>query len=75
MYKSKVTGKEYELKDVVFIRNLAQFEAYCANGGDDYLVDIFYDRTKEKNKMVFAFLKCEETRELYKKWNERALEH
>lgn len=72
--ESKLTRRKYNPEDVIYIGNWQQFIAYMANGADEHLVDVYYDGTKERNKMVFVFEKTDRTRELYRLWNLHLLE-
>jgi len=70
--RSKITGIEYDPtpnKEVVYVGNIEQFTRYMANGGDDYFIDMFFDRHNGKNKMTFVFLRNEYTKLLYERWN------
>lgn len=71
--KSIITKKEYDTDRAVYLRNWAQFEAYMANGCEEFLLDIYYDSSRPRNKMVFVFEKCPETRQAKEKWDAYAL--
>lgn len=74
--KSKVTGKEYAPENAVYIRNFLQFAAYMNAGAGEYLLDTFYDNSRnENNKIVFVFEKNKKTKELYALWNKHLLEY
>lgn len=69
---SKITGITYDPtpnKEVVYVGNVEQFTRYMANRGDEYFIDMFFDRHNGKNKMTFVFAKNDYTKELYEKWN------
>ncbi len=72
-YRSKVTQKEYHLKDVFFVASWKQFVLYMALGAEKDLADIYYDSGKQRNRMTFVFFKTPRTRELYQKWNNHEL--
>ena len=75
---SKITGKAYhpdDMKSVVYISNIKQVGAYIANGGDNEMLDILYDASKEQNRLVFVFAKNTVTRELYEAWNRHELQY
>lgn len=75
--RSKITGIEYNPipnKEIVYVGNFEQFTRYMANGGDDFFIDMFFDRHNCKNKMTFVFAKNDFTKNLYKKWNDFMLE-
>ena len=74
-YHSKVTGKDYDVDDVVFICNLLQVSSYIYAGAGDCLVDVLYDKSKTKNNLTFVFEKNARTKELFKLWNEHKLEY
>ena len=74
-YHSKVTGKYYDVYDVVFIGNIIQAGAYIYAGAGDCLIDVLYDKSKSKNKLTFVFEKNERTKELFKLWNDYKLEY
>nr|DAY89458.1 MAG TPA: hypothetical protein [Caudoviricetes sp.] len=72
---SKITGKTYDIYDAWYISNHVMYGAYLCNGGDEYLLDVLYDKSKEKNKMTFVFPKNEYMSELYDKWCKHELEY
>ena len=73
--ESKITGKQYDPEQVLYINFPPQVEAYMSNGGDEELLDVFYDtRKKVKYRMVYVFPKNEVMRNLYEAWKNRELE-
>jgi hypothetical protein len=75
--KSKITGKEYDTaKGVVYVSLLNQWVKYMANGAADYLVDIYYDPSKDRDyreRMVYVFEKNDFTADLKQKWDNHTL--
>lgn len=75
--RSKVTGKLYDpAKGVVYVGLLNQWVKYMANGAADYLVDIYYDPSKDvdyRERMVYVFEKNDFTAELKRKWDNHTL--
>lgn len=75
---SKITGKAYhpnDMRSVVYISNIKQVGAYIANGGDNELLDIFYDSSKPFNRLTFVFEINDVTRALYEAWNRHELDY
>lgn len=73
---SIITGKKYNIYDVVYITNFAQLGAYINNGGGKYLLDIVYDITKpQSKKLAFVFPRNEHTYDLFKKWERYELDY
>ena len=72
---SKVTGRAYHPDSAIYIANLRQAGAYMNNGGEQEVLDILYDPSKEFNKFIFVFEKNAVTRALYDKWNAHELEY
>jgi hypothetical protein len=75
--KSKVTGKEYDpARGVVYVSLLNQYVKYMANGAADYLVDIYYDASKDvdyRERMVYVFEKNDFTADLKRQWDNHTL--
>lgn len=75
--RSRVTGKEYDpARGVVYVSKLNQYVKYMANGAADYLVDIYYDGSKDidyRERMVYVFEKNDFTADLKRKWDDRTL--
>ena len=70
--KSKITGIEYDPtpnKEVIYVGNMEQFTRYMANGGDDYFIDMYFDKFNGKNRVTYVFAKNDYTKKLYEKWN------
>jgi ribosomal protein S2 len=61
---SSVTGKPFEIEDVVYFRNLYQSAFYLSHGAK--IVDVFSD---SQGKIVFVFAKSQHN-ELIKLWME-----
>lgn len=75
--KSKITGKSYDpARDVVYVSLLNQYVKYMANGASDYLVDIYYDSSKDvdyRERMVYVFEKNDFTADLKTRWDNHTL--
>ena len=74
-YHSKVTNRDYDVQNVVFIGNIIQAGSYINAGAGDCLVDVLYDKSKPKNKLIFVFEKNDRIRELLKLWNDYKLDY
>ena len=74
---SKVTGKEYDpAHGVVYVSLLNQWVKYMANGAADYLIDIYYDPSKDRDyreRMVYVFEKNDFTADLKRRWDNHTL--
>lgn len=65
--KSEVTGKEYEPKNCVFIRNVAQASKYLKAKAELLDLTVAYD-----NRLTFVFSQ-KDTYNLYQKWSQNKL--
>lgn len=65
--KSNITGKEYEPKACVFIKNVAQAGKYIKHNAELLDLTVAYD-----GKLTFVF-SLEGTKDLYEKWLENKL--
>lgn len=65
--KSEITGKEYEPKDCVFIRNIAQASKYIKAKAELLDLTVAYD-----DRLTFVFSQ-KDTYELYQKWSNKKL--
>ena len=75
LIQSKITGKKYNPEHVWYISNMQQVSAQFANGGDIYLLDVIYNSSKNRNKMVFVYEKNDFMIDLYDRWCKYELEH
>lgn len=73
MVESKITGREYDEKDGVYVSNMLQCQRYLSYLGPEYLLDILYTGTKRKDSLVFVFEKCPETRKAKELWDNHEL--
>jgi hypothetical protein len=73
MVKSKITGKEYDESNCVYITNVLQVQKYLENLGPEYLLDILYTGTYRKDSLVFVFKRCAETRKAKELWDKHEL--
>jgi hypothetical protein len=73
MVKSKITGKEYDESNCVYITNVLQVQKYLENLGPEYLLDILYTGTYRKDSLVFVFERCLETRRAKELWDNHEL--
>lgn len=67
LIKSKITGKEYEPKKCVFIKNVLQVSKYIKHNAELLDITVAYD-----GRLTFVFPQ-QETQELYKKWQNNEL--
>lgn len=70
---SRLLNRYYDADNAVYIVNMLQVAKYMKNGGDEFLVDILYDKAKKEDTLVFVFKKSPLIRELYRKWNAHEL--
>ena len=73
MVKSKITGREYNETDCVYISNMLQCQRYLSFLGPEYLLDILYTGTHRKDSLVFVFKRCPETRAAKELWDNHEL--
>ena len=73
MVKSKITGREYNETDCVYVANMLQCQRYLSFLGPEYLLDILYTGTHRKDSLVFVFKKCPETRKAKELWDNHEL--
>lgn len=67
LIQSKVTGKEYEPKNCVFLRNTLQVSKYLQHGAELLDLTVAYD-----GKITYVFSR-DDTYELYQLWQEKRL--
>ena len=67
-FQSKITGKEYTLKETVRILNPQQAADYMYAGAE--LLDLYVSKHYETGNpvIVFLFARDEKTHEVYDKW-------
>lgn len=70
---SKITGREYNEANCVYVTNMLQCQRYLAHLGPEYLLDILYTGTYRKDSLVFVFEKCPETRKAKELWDKHEL--
>ena len=73
MVKSKITGREYEENNCVYVTNMLQAQRYLAYLGPEYLLDILYTGTYRKDSLVFVFERCAATRKAKELWDKHEL--
>ena len=73
LVKSRITGKEYNETDCVYVSNMLQCQKYLSFLGPEYLLDILYTGTYRKDSLVFVFKKCPETRRAKELWDNHEL--
>lgn len=73
LVKSKITGREYNEADCVYVTNILQCQKYLSFLGPEYLLDILYTGTYRKDSLVFVFKKCQETRRAKELWDNHEL--
>ena len=73
LVKSRITGKEYNETDCVYVSNMLQCQKYLSFLGPEYLLDILYTGTYRKDSLVFVFKKCPETRKAKELWDNHEL--
>lgn len=62
MIRSKITGKEYDPLQAVYLTNPVQTYLYFKNIGPDCFLDILWDSVKRPDSLVYVWKKCDETR-------------
>ena len=70
---SKITNKEYNEADCIYVTNMLQCQRYLSFLGPEYLLDILYTGTYRKDSLVFVFKKCPETRKAKEMWDNHEL--
>ena len=73
LVKSKITGREYNETDCIYVTNMLQCQRYLSFLGPEYLLDILYTGTYRKDSLVFVFEKCPETRKAKELWDNHEL--
>lgn len=73
LVKSRITGKEYNETDCIYVSNMLQCQKYLSFLGPEYLLDILYTGTYRKDSLVFVFKKCPETRKAKELWDNHEL--
>lgn len=74
MITSKLTGKNYDPSDAIYITNPRQNQAYAKYlGGWDYFLDMLFTSEKRDDALVFVWQKCPATREAKFKWDNHML--
>lgn len=73
LVKSRITGREYNETDCIYISNMLQCQRYLSFLGPEYLLDILYTGTHRKDSLVFVFKRCPETREAKELWDNHEL--
>lgn len=74
MIKSKITGKEYDPAQAVYVTNPVQTYLYLKNIGPDFFYDILWDSDKRPDSLVYVWKKCDETRQCKLLWDNHLLE-
>lgn len=74
MVKSKVTGKEYDPTQAVYITNPVQTYQYLKNIGPEYFLDILWDSERKPDALVYVWMKCDETKKCKLLWDQHLLE-
>jgi hypothetical protein len=69
MITSKITGKQYEPSDAVYLTNPLQCQRYFKLLGDELFLDILFTSEKREDALVFVWKRCPETREAKIKWD------
>jgi hypothetical protein len=73
LVRSKITGREYNETECVYVTNMLQCQRYLSFLGPEYLLDILYTGTYRKDSLVFVFKKCPETRKAKELWDAHEL--
>lgn len=73
LVKSKITGREYNETDCIYVSNMLQCQRYLSFLGPEYLLDILYTGTYRKDSLVFVFKRCPETRKAKELWDNHEL--
>lgn len=73
MIKSKITGKEYDPAQAVYLTNPVQAYLYFKNIGPEFFYDILWDSDKRPDALVYVWRKCKETAHAKLLWDQRIL--
>ena len=73
LVKSKITGREYNESECIYVSNMLQCQKYLSFLGPEYLLDILYTGTYRRDSLVFVFKKCPETRKAKELWDAHEL--
>lgn len=73
MITSKITGKQYDPSDAVFLTNPVQCQRYLKLLGSEHFLDILYTSEKRENSLVFVWRRCSETANAKKLWDQHLL--
>ena len=73
LVKSKITGREYNESECIYVSNMLQCQKYLSFLGPEYLLDILYTGTYRRDSLVFVFKKCPETRRAKELWDAHEL--
>ena len=69
MITSKITGKQYNPSDAVYMTNPTQCQRYFKLLGSEFFLDILYTSEKKEDALVFVWKRCPETREAKRLWD------
>lgn len=69
MVTSRITHKNYEPSECVFISNPAQCYKYFQLLGTEFFMDILYSGEKRENSLVFVWKRCPETAKAKRLWD------
>lgn len=73
MITSKLTGKQYDPTECVFLSNPTQCAKYCKLLGTEFLMDIIVSDERRADALVFVWKKTPETREAKRLWDAREI--
>ena len=74
MITSKLTGKQYEQSDAIYMTNPKQNQAYAKYlGGWDYFLDMLFTSDKKEDALVFVWKRCPETKKAKELWDNHLL--
>ena len=69
MIHSKITGKQYDPSDAVYMTNPTQCQRYLKFLGSEYFLDILYMSEKKEAALVFVWKRCPETARAKRLWD------
>lgn len=73
MITSKITGKNYDPDNAVFLTNPLQCQRYFKFLGSEHFLDILYTSEKREDALVFVWDKCLETKKAKELWDKHEL--
>ena len=73
MITSKITGKQYDPSDAVYMTNPTQCQRYLKLLGSEHFLDILYTSDKKEDALVFVWKRCPETAQAKRLWDQHLI--